>query len=147
MTIKGTGRKKKPTAALKLTGTFQKCRRLDDEPTPDVCIPKMPTFLKGEAAKEWKRITVLLAERKCVTEWDVAALAMYCQEWGKYVMVNKTFNTDIGVINMLGESTKILKNVKTMLVEFGLTPSSRASLSMGKADTNNAFAKLMKQKA
>jgi len=140
------GRKKKPTANLKLAGTFRKDRRNNDEPTPDVVIPDMPKFLKGEARREWLRIAPLLAKRKCLTEWDRSMLAIYCQEWGKYVRLNKEFDTDVGMVNMLRESTTLLKNVTSIATQFGLTPSSRTSLSMGKADTDNPFEALMKKK-
>jgi P27 family predicted phage terminase small subunit len=140
------GRPKKPTSLLKLQGTLQKCRRNDDEPMPDVVIPDAPKFLKKEALREWNRIAPLLAKKKCLTEWDRSLLACYCQEWGKYVMINKTFNTDVGVVNMLRESTTLLKNIKAIATEFGMTPSSRTNLSMGKSDTNNAFAELMNRK-
>ena len=143
---KKSGRPKKPTAALKLAGTFRKDRRNNDEPMPSVVIPDMPKFLKGEARKEWNRIAPLLAKRKCLTEWDRSMLAMYCQEWGKYVRLNKEFDSDVGMVNMMRESTTLLKNIKTLAVEFGLSPSSRAGLSMGKADTNNPFEALMKKK-
>jgi P27 family predicted phage terminase small subunit len=143
---KKPGRPKKPTAQLKLAGTFRKDRRNDDEPMPDVVIPDVPEFLEGEALKEWNRIAPLLAKRKCLTEWDRSMLAMYCQEWGKYVRLNTEFNSDVAMVNMLSESTKLLKNIKTIATEFGLTPSSRTNLSMGKADTNNPFEALMKKK-
>ena len=143
---KKPGRPKKPTAQLKLAGTFRKDRRNDDEPMPDLVIPDMPKFLKGESRREWLRIAPLLAKRKCLTEWDRSLLAIYCQEWGKYVMIQKTFNTEVGIVNMLRESTTLLKNIKTIAIEFGMSPSSRAGLSMGKADTNNPFEALMKKR-
>jgi P27 family predicted phage terminase small subunit len=143
---KKSGRPKKPTAALKLAGTFRKDRRNNDEPMPDLAIPDMPKFLKGEARREWMRITPLLAKKKCLTEWDRSMLAMYCQEWGKYVRLNKEFDSDVGMINMMRESTTLLKNIKTIATEFGMTPSSRTNLSMGKVDTNNPFEALMKKR-
>lgn len=143
---KKKGRPPKPTNVLKLAGTFRKDRRNNDEPMPEVVIPDAPKFLKKEALREWNRIAPLLAKRKCLTEWDRSLLACYCQEWGKYVMINKTFNTDVGVVNMLRESTTLLKNIKTIAIEFGMSPSSRTNLSMGKADTNNPFEALMKRK-
>jgi len=138
-----------------LQGTFQPCRRYKDEPTPRVDIPDKPTFLKGEAAKEWNRITPLLAAQKCLTEWDRSLIAAYCFEWGVYVQLCKTVKIeDISLETILGNRmanplfnarNKALKNMKEIATEFGLTPSSRTRLSVSEAEKENPFEKLLRQ--
>lgn len=136
------GRKPKPSSQLKLNGTFRPDRHNADEPTPDVVVPKMPTFLKGEARKEWKRITPLLAAKKCITEWDMTLITAYCFEWGVYVMLCKKLKTEedyiVTTINgneiqspLLNARNRAMKNFKEIATEFGLTPSSRTRLGVG----------------
>jgi P27 family predicted phage terminase small subunit len=149
------GRPKKPTEMLKLSGTFRKDRRHADEPTPDIAIPDMPTFLKGEARKEWLRIAPLLASRQCLTEWDRSMLAAYCFEWGQYVKlcqeINKsgytetTSNGNIIQNPLVGAKNKSLKNCKEIALEFGLTPSSRTRLSISQVEADNPFKRLMER--
>jgi P27 family predicted phage terminase small subunit len=141
------GRPRKATAELKLNGTFQKCRRNTDEPTPDVKVPDMPDILKGEAVKEWNRLAPLLASKKCLTDWDRNMLAAYCYEWGKYYDICKMQAEGAENAPNATQRTKALKNFENIAIQFGLTPSSRTRLSMGKSDVNNPFEKLMKKKA
>ena len=49
-----------------------------DEFRPVTAIPVMPKHLKGEAKKEWLRITVELAKYGLISEVDRDALAMIC---------------------------------------------------------------------
>jgi phage terminase small subunit len=74
---------------LKLRGTLRGDRRHADEPTPDICIPKKPSFLKGAAAKEWKRIAIELHTQKLLSEMDLAALAGYCHAYGEVIKIDK----------------------------------------------------------
>jgi len=83
------GRPRKPTAKLKLHGTNRADRRHADEPEPEICIPKKPAFLKGPAAKEWKRITVELHEQKLLSEMDLAALSGYCHAYGEVIKIDR----------------------------------------------------------
>jgi P27 family predicted phage terminase small subunit len=136
-----SGRKPKPTAALKLAGGFRADRRLGDEPEPEVCIPDPPKFLRGEALAEWDRITTLLVELQCISRLDRATLAAYCVEWRIYVTAHNRLRLNN---SLLAESTKGTKmahpllrvadrafnNMMRICVEFGLTPASRSRLSM-----------------
>ena len=56
-----------------------------NEPEPETGIPDPPTILGGEALLEWHRITAELLQLGLVTKVDRAALAAYCQAWGRWV--------------------------------------------------------------
>jgi P27 family predicted phage terminase small subunit len=155
--MKIMGRPRKPTVKLKIHGTFREDRRFVDEPKPIVVIPDMPNHLKGEAAKEWKRIAPLLAGMKCLTEWDRSLLSAYCFEWGVYVaLCNKIKIKDLVIttINgnrihnpLLSARNKALSNIKEIAAEFGLSPSSRTRLSIGeKQQEENPFMALLNRK-
>lgn len=139
-----SGRRRKPTNILKLEGTLRSDRRTGDEPQPTIAIPDRPEFLKGEAEKEWRRIAPLLADQNCLTEWDRAALAAYCQTWKEYVALCKQVNRVTKVVIKTSKGTQIqnplvgakntaFNNLLRICGEFGLTPSSRSRLAVGPA--------------
>lgn len=71
---------------------------------------------------------------------DRAALAAYCQAWGRWVEAERTlkekgllYKTKSGNIitsPMLWVANKALDQMHKFLTEFGLTPSSRARLTV-----------------
>ena len=155
MAGKKTGRPRKPTATLKLHGSYRKDRRYKSEPVPPTAIPNRPKFLKGEAKKEWVRITLLLAKQKCLTELDRALLAAYCFEWGVYAALCKsvkeygsiTINGNVTQSPLLTARNRALKNLKELATEFGLSPGSRTRIATNPASEADPFAALMKRRA
>lgn len=83
------GRPRLATNQKKLKGTDRKDRSFQDEPTPDICIPKKPTFLKGPATKYWNEITVKLAAQKLISTLDVVMLASHCHAYGEAIKIDK----------------------------------------------------------
>lgn len=150
------GRPRKPTANLKLTGNYRGDRRHADEPTPDVRIPERPKFLTGEGKKEWERIAPLLADKKCLTDWDRAMLTAYCKEWADYVYLSRkvkpkdylvqTINGNLIQNPLIAVRNRALKNCKEIAAEFGLSPSSRTRLSIGDSQPDNPFAALLNRR-
>lgn len=156
--VKGrSGRKRKPTPILKLHGTFRDDRRSGNEPTPDIECPDMPRFITGEARKEWERIVPLLAEARCLTRWDMAALAAYCQTWKEFVRLCRAINritaytiqTDKGntVQNpLVGAKNKAFNNLLRICGEFGLTPASRSRLTLNPQENNDPLEELLRRR-
>ena len=72
-------------AVLKLLANNPGKRPLNlaDGVNPRVEIPSPPKHLGKEAVKEWKRITPLLEELGLISGLDRAALALYCQAYGR----------------------------------------------------------------
>ncbi len=151
-----SGRKPKPTAILKLQGTFRPDKRRG-EPDVPVAIPKAPRPLKGEARREWKRITRLLAEIECIAEVDRAALTAYCFEWARYLRANE----ELDRLNvLLSKSTKgtelphpllrVIERSFMMMLrtceDFGFTAASRARLHVSPgAKVEDPLEKLMRE--
>ena len=50
----------------------------EDEPDPEVRLPKPPSHLSAVARREWRRAGELLVEMGLTTNLDVASLASYC---------------------------------------------------------------------
>ena len=158
--VKGrSGRKPKPTAQLKLHGGYREDRRPGDEPQPGVQIPEPPKILTGEGLAEWDRVTKLLAEVKCISRLDRAALTAYCVEWDTYTTAHnrlrlvKSLLADGSTGNkvphpLLRIRDRAFSNLLKICTEFGLTPSARTRLSIAAAgEVVDPFDALIKQQA
>jgi P27 family predicted phage terminase small subunit len=62
---------------------------LDAGINPRVEIPKCPAHLSAEAKLEWKRLAPQLEELGLISGLDLAAFAMYCQAYGRWVFAEK----------------------------------------------------------
>lgn len=133
------GRKPKPTALKVLAGNPGK-RRLPTEPELSRAIPRCPKHLDGEARREWRRVAGELYEAGLLTRVDRAALAAYCQAWARWVeaegkvrelgAVVKTTNGGLMQNTWLGVANRALDEMRRFMVEFGMTPSSRARVKV-----------------
>lgn len=132
-----TGRKPVPTR-LRLARGSRRPINLN-EPKPKACKPRCPSHLSDEAKAEWKRISVHLAREGLLTQLDRTALALYCQAYGRWVeaeakavehgLVVKTTNGNAIPNPYLGVANKAAKQMLEILVEFGMTPSSRTRVT------------------
>lgn len=135
------GRPPKPTALKKLGGNPGKRALNTNEPKPKGKRPSCPKHLQGEARREWNRMSKQLYELGLLTEVDRAALAAYCQAWARWVQAEDEMRkvdfrmittTDSGypvVSPWMGIATTAMKQMKTFLTEFGMTPSSRSKVT------------------
>lgn len=84
-----------------------------------------------------------------LTQVDRAALAAYCQAWADWVNANEQLArinaTDGGMITLTEKGYPVVspwwnisitaaKQMKSFLTEFGMTPGSRARLSVGQEE-------------
>ena len=74
-----------PTAIKKLSGNAGRRPMTVNEPMPPVGAPARPTWLKGEALKEWNRITPALDRLGMLTSVDGAILIGHCVTYGEIV--------------------------------------------------------------
>lgn len=138
------GRKKIPTALKKLSGTNRKVRELENEMEVAhvICMPDAPSFLNQFGHDEWQKVTNQLANLSMLHEVDLGMLAAYCREMGIYIemvellkagQVERTYDKD-GILraSKLRPEVKIardsLDRAIKLAVQFGFTPSSRASI-------------------
>jgi len=111
----------------------------ENEPQISASQPSCPSHLTSPARREWQRIVPILARVGVLTEIDRAALAAYCQAYGRWVeaerlvkkegMVKETANGYPIISPYLAIVNKALEQMHKYLVEFGLTPSSRSKVS------------------
>ncbi|HFD40867.1 MAG TPA: phage terminase small subunit P27 family [Anaerolineae bacterium] len=135
------GRKPKPTVLKKLAGNPGKRPLNEGEPQfPRFKrAPSPPEHLSEEAKTEWRRVVRMLMDAGLFTAADRAALALYCEAWGRWVeaqrMVAKSgqvITTQSGNLIQnpyLGVANRAWEDLRKILAEFGLTPSSRSRLN------------------
>lgn len=122
-----------------------------EEPKPPKGIPEMPKGMRPSAQREWRRMTVFLDSLGVLTVIDGKALAMYCDAYSDWEVAQKKCVTsgmwyDEPVLNKEGDvvgwkhkqapwfniKCANMKMMKSFLIEFGMTPASRAKLKIDK---------------
>jgi P27 family predicted phage terminase small subunit len=144
------GRKPKPTAIKIAEGNLGKRPLNDREPKPAVGIPERPRHLRDKGARRyWKFYCDDLVKIGVLTVADGMALGALCDAYADYVDA-KAYIEKHGaeyeepVLDSTGQVVghkikanpavvrryKAFQAMKSMLVEFGLTPSSRGRLKV-----------------
>lgn len=150
------GRKPKPTKLRLLGGNAGK-RPVGEEPRPPVpeSTPYAPRHLNDDAKREWRRIVKILLGLGLYTEVDRAALAMYCQAWGRWVEAERQVEATGGPVLTSKETGNLYQNpylyvanraweqVRKMLTEFGLSPSARSRLNVAGVEEPDELEQLL----
>lgn len=133
------GRKPKPTHLKLLDGNPGK-RRNAGEPYPEKRAPTCPSHLCPPAKAEWKRLATQLTTLRILTELDRAALAAYCQAYGRWVEAERKLHETPMLLKLpsgyvqqnpwLTIANKQLELMHKYLSEFGLSPVSRSRVSV-----------------
>lgn len=90
---------RKPTVLKLLEGNpGKRALNLADGVNPRIEVPPAPRHLGKEAAKEWKRITPHLEELGLISAIDRAALALYCQAYGRLAELEEAFKGKVAQI-------------------------------------------------
>jgi P27 family predicted phage terminase small subunit len=132
------GRRPLPTALKELAGNPGKRALNKSEPKPPAAAPACPAHLDAEAKKEWRRILKELAPLGMISKLDRAALAAYCQAWGRWVQAEEQLRKHGPVVKSpsgfpmqnpyLSIANAAMEQMRKYMVEFGLTPSSRSRI-------------------
>jgi P27 family predicted phage terminase small subunit len=103
-------------------------------------LPSCPEHLNAPAAKEWRRIARALHGMGVIGTFDRAALAAYCQAYGRWVEAEERlretpmlFKTPSGYVQQspwLGIINKQLELMGRYMVELGLTPAARSKIGV-----------------
>jgi P27 family predicted phage terminase small subunit len=148
------GRKPKPTHLKLLQGTGRR-RRNPREPRPRLSIPSAPRHLNPAARSEWRRLSEELHQLGLLTEIDRAALAMYCQAYGRWVFAEQKLKdekllivkspTDQPMQNpWLQIANRAMRQMHSLLAEFGMSPSARARVPAGEPPAHDPFEELLR---
>ena len=132
------GRKPIPTKIKALRGNQGK-RALGVEPEPRADIPECPAHLSDEAKREWNSVIPELSACGLMTMVDKAALAGYCQAYGRWAVAETALREAGPVVQTkdgnviqnpyLAVANKAMALMLKFLAEFGMTPSSRVRLA------------------
>lgn len=143
------GRKPKPTALKRLQGNPGHRRLSEREPQPKVTVLRCPPHIQGIARREWHRVGRILAGLGLLTVADRTALEIYCLTYQHWIeaeaMVAKTNLVIKGqkqalILNpFFVASQRLAAQLQAILVEFGMTPSSRSRLSIAPAPEKDPF--------
>jgi P27 family predicted phage terminase small subunit len=90
--------------------------------------------LSREAAAEWKRLVPILLRLGILTIADGSALAIYCAAFARWQQAERQLARSRNLASdkarkLFAISEKCMKLMKSVLVEFGLTPASRPRLA------------------
>lgn len=133
------GRKPKPTALKRLDGNPGKRPINVREPKPaGGGKPTCPSHLSPTAKSEWKRISGTLHDMGLLTTVDRAALAAYCQAYGRWVDAERKLaetppliKTPSGYVQQspwLSVANKQMELMGRFMAELGITPASRSRI-------------------
>ena len=130
------GRKPQPTGLKILKGTRED-RVNRDEPTPPEGMPQPPSHLDNLARAEWVSICELLASMGIGSKADAPALVLYCTTYSKWLRARSAIvkhgltvasKNGIRANPAVAMELAAARLMKDLLVEFGLTPSSRSRI-------------------
>ena len=139
------GRKPQPTAIRRANGNPGKRAWNHAEPVPPDDLPDCPPHLSAVAREEWLRIAGTLHEMGVLTTVDRAALAAYCQCYGRWAEAEEKLKgtpvmlkTPLGYVQQspwLSVANKQLELMGRYMAELGITPASRSRVKALIEDT------------
>lgn len=143
----------KPDALRSKVNRSKRGANLADGIKPDVATPDCPDWICATGKDEWVRVVPHLQKCGLLSHLDMAALAMYCQAYGRYVelegsmtlriellqkrenlaYLDAVFHAYIDItpngykqVSALSSTLRNLKDeVLRYLAQFGMSPSSR----------------------
>ena len=139
------GTKPVPTT-LKVLKGGRKDRINALEPVPEPGIPDVPEHLEGAALGEWHRLVPMLSGMGVLTKADGAALASYCEAFGRWLLALEAIKEHGVLVETAGGNYRanpacgIAATCEAAMLRvlgtFGLTPSDRSRVKSGNAAGN-----------
>ena len=118
-------------------------------------MPKMPAGLSMDAKREWRRVGRSLYRMGLLTELDRMTLAVYCEIYARYERCQAVLSEQGDTyIRPNGEPKQrpeyfivqnCLKELRSFIALFGLSPSARIRLQVEQPDKPDAMDKLLDQ--
>lgn len=138
------GRRPTPTALRLVKGNPGKRAINKKEPKPRRQIPRCPAHLDPSGKRAWKNLVKLLDGMTVLTEADGLALARICDCYTDILECRKLIKRDGRTYKTFDQNgNELIKNnpavsqlraadaqLKSYLVEFGLTPAARTKLKV-----------------
>ena len=144
-----TGPKPIPTQLKIVRGNPGKRPLPEDEPQIPASRPEAPSTLSEGARQHWDVVVERLADAKIMTNLDIPALEIYCEAYAKWADANQKIQEHGPLIKSpqgfpmqspyLQIANKAFDQMKAMLVEFGMTPSSRTKVRTTESGKKDDF--------
>lgn len=148
------GRKPTPTALKVVRGNPGGRPLNEDEPKPKGEV-RAPEYLSEMAAAHWPVVAEQLRNAGVLTSMDVAALALYCESFARWQQAQALIaKTGLVVPGQKGTFTQspyvVISNaafeqMRRLLIEFGMTPSSRSRVSKVGGEDEDEYAAFTKK--
>ena len=136
------GRKPRPTAQLKLAGTYRADRHPEKSPAPPAESNRPGLRLSPRAARRFATVAPLLRSQCVLSELDKGALAAYCEAYARwYESRNAIYKDGMWYTAASGNIIKhpavsvkeaAAAEMQRWSADLGLTPSSRARIPRDK---------------
>jgi P27 family predicted phage terminase small subunit len=132
------GPQPKPSAVLKLNGSWRTEDRKKTELSVPCEAPSAPDWFCAEAKQEWGRIIPQLVRVGIVTPQDRAMLVVHCQAWGEYEQAARRVNEfDAGTAHHEGHIVdhprvvmgRAFERLMKTADRFGMSASARTRLN------------------
>ena len=130
------GRKPKPSNLLVIDGGNSEGGKRS---RPANSLPTCPAHLNPSAKAEWKRLASEMQRLRILSQLDRAALAAYCQAYGRWVEAERQLKETPTLIRLpsgyiqpspwLSIANKQLELMHKYLSELGLSPVSRSRVN------------------
>ena len=133
-----------PTALKLLRGNPGKRPLNKREPKPRAGAPSCPAWLEPEAKKIWREIAPQLQEMGVLTHIDRTMLTLLCETWARWrlavaALVGLDYREDSVEIKRLSIIARdLLGIIHRIGGAFGMSPSDRTRIQIGKSDTELA---------
>jgi len=151
------GNKPLPTAVKKARGNPGRRPLNKSEPSAGRT-PEKPNYIKGVSSKTWDRLCEMLGAMGVLDRADGLALELLCEayaEWRRNVEVIRKSGGVYATKSVTGEkifrqlphvahASDAWKRIRSMLSEFGLTPSARTRLGSPE-EGEDELARLMRE--
>lgn len=151
------GRRPKPTKLKLLQGNPGKRKISENEPEPEICVPDPPDHLSDAAREHWEQVACELAEAGILTRIDRDALGLYCEAYARWVHANEQIQKFGPLVKapsgypmqspFLAIANKAFDQMRAMLTEFGMTPSSRTKVQVERPDTADPLDEFLRRGA
>ncbi len=138
--MKRVGRRPTPTNIKLVQGNpgKRKIGAAAGEPIPAIRLPRPPDGLSAAAVKEWRRLGKQLAELGLMSPLDRNAFATYCEAWAQWLDATREIQNKGMLIRapsgypmvnpFFTIARQCVKQMDSLLAEFGLTPGARTRL-------------------
>lgn len=149
------GPKPQPTTLKLLRGNPGKRPLNEQEPTPPDGMPECPEFLDAVAKAAWERTAAMLKQMGVLTVADGIALSALCTLYSRWVHAEEQVKKFGAVVKnpdrghpmkspYLRIANESLEALRKLLLEFGLTPSSRSRIhAMGASPEDDEFERFL----